>query len=142
MIIGFAGSHIGLLFPQTLALRSLFRFRMDAFVHRGRGNIDTLAHNMVRGMHPRLPIHVVPIVDEHSIIASVRNDDPLTFIYPRCPRDYVNHVIGNSVSGIVFVPKTAHEEEADGWDLVHAAREIGVPILIVWPDGNLDMERS
>ncbi len=143
MIVGFAGSHIGLLYPQTLALRPLFgRLKMDAYVHRARGNIDTLAHNMVRGQHPRLPIHVLAILDEHSVIASVRNDDPLTFIWARRERDDVNRVIANSVSGIIFVPKTEKEELADGWDLVIVAREIGVPVLIVWTDGRLELERN
>jgi hypothetical protein len=143
MIVGFAGTHLGLLQPQTPALEKFFALlKMTAFIHRGRGNSDTLVHNMIRRARPSLPIHVLPLLDEHSVIASIKNDDPATTIWARDDRNAVNRIIANLVSGIVFVPKSAHEETEDGWDLVHVAREIGVPVLIVWPNGQLDLERS
>ena len=142
MIIGFAGSHIGLLYPQTVTLRSLFRMKMSAFVHRGRGNIDTIAHNMVRGMNWKLPIDVLPMIDEHSVIGTVRNDDPFTTVWGRRERGDVNRIISIVADGIVFVPKSEHEEQADGWDLVHTASERGVPVLTVWPDGKMTIKRN
>jgi hypothetical protein len=110
---------------------------MDVFIHRGRGNIDTMAHDMVRGLHPKLPIHVVPLLDEHSSIASIPNKDKAVFIYDRGELSAVNSAIVNSVWGIICVPKSNHEELADGWDLVLLAREAGVPVAIVWPNGKV-----
>lgn len=145
MIVGFAGSRAGLAHPQKLILRQLFtRLPMDAFIHRGRGNIDTLAHNMVREIRPLLPIHVLPLLDEHSVIATMEEmfpTDKRMILYQRGDSSMVNTAIVNSVSGIICAPK-ATAEDNDGWDLVHAAREYSVPVFIVWPDGTVLMERN
>lgn len=138
MIIGLGGGGLGITRPQSETLRRILP-RMDVHVaiHRGMTGMESMLHNVIRSVYPLIPIHVLPIVGIYSSIASQPLPQfPQTILYQPDTADTVNTAIVNSVWGIVFCPENM-TDSGPGWDLVSAAREFGVPVAIVWPDGRV-----
>lgn len=143
MIIGFAGTRRGMARPQGATLNRLFeRLPIEAFVHRDRGSVDSIAHYMIGRLFPLVPIHILPIDGAHASISSTPIDGYPHIFYERAAVERVNEAIVKTVWGIVLAPYSMHEEPEDSWDLCYAARDAGIPVVIVGPKGDTVIERN
>lgn len=143
MILGFGGGGLGISRPQTERLRYLLQtFTVDGATHRGCNGMESMIHNVIRSVYPRIPVHVVPMIGFYSSIASQPLPQfPQTICYQAGTPDEVNRAIANSVWGIIFLPNEMREG-GEGWDLVYEAREQAVPVFCIWPNGKLSLERN
>lgn len=140
MIIGLGGGGLGISRQQAESLKSfLKRLPVDAAVHRGRTGMETMIHNIVRSIYPRIPIHVVPIIDVFTILTF--KPPPHTIVYQAGTPDEVNPRIVQVSHGIIFLPNDMREG-GDGWDLPYEAREQAVAVFYIWPNGKLSLERN
>lgn len=143
LIVGFAGGGLGITRRQSPVLIDLLRkMPIEGAVHRGCNGMESMIHNLIRVVYPLIPVHVVPIAGVYSSVASQPLPAfPQTIIYEFDSPAVVIAAILNTVWGIVLLPEFMREI-GDGWDLVEQARESGMPVVIIWPDGTLKVERN
>lgn len=141
MIVGFGGSGLGISRQQSEALKAfLRRLPLEVAIHRGSSGMESMIHNVIRSVYPRIPVHVVPLIGCYSSIASQPLPQfPQTICYQAGSPDEVNTNILKAVHGIVFLPSEMRE---GSWDLAYEAREQAVPIFYIWPNGKLSLERN
>lgn len=132
MDVGFTGTREGLAVQQREALR-------DALVGCGKGALhhgdcvgaDAEAHAIAR----RLGFWIVrhpPINDRLRAFCDYDED--------RQPEEYLarNYVIVQESERLIACPKEFEEQERGGtWRTVRNARDNGVLVIVVYPDGTL-----
>lgn len=144
MMIGFTGTRAGLPDSQHKRLMDvLSKLTLTSFVHGGAGGADTLAHYAVRKFYPTIPIFVLPANrDCGPIVTMPIYPDRNIILQPRDPLDR-NRIIVKVVAGLIATPHLMTEEVRSGtWYTIRRAREKGVPVLIIWPNGTVELEQN
>lgn len=143
MIVGLGGGGLGITSPQMSALQDLLkRMPIDGAAHSGSNGMESMIHNVIRSVYPLIPVHVLPILGKYSSIASQPLPQfPQTIIYQADSQLVVDTAILQTVWGVIFLPERTNES-GERWELVFAAREAGMPVVIIWSDGEIKLERN
>lgn len=135
MRIGFYGPGTGMTQAQKGALfLALGGMGADAEVHHdGESNAAVQFHTMARSLGWTVVVH--PYTGREMKMIADNVDVP-------CPPNVVRQRIVAASMMVIATPKG--EEEGDGdatWDVIRMANERALPLLVVWPDGGVRMER-
>lgn len=135
MKIGFTGTRHGMTQEQTDAVERLLSTLHPHEVHYGDCVgadhdffliIQENYWNMKKVAHP---------CDIKSLRAFTEADE----IRPKLPPLERNRNIVDACEHLIVTPGSFQEEQRSGtWATVRYARKSGVPITIVWPDGQID----
>jgi hypothetical protein len=135
--IGVTGTRRGLVAAQRAALLGLMQaFGGACQLHHGDDmGVDAEADVLARALGWRVVTHP-PLLSGHRAYRASAE--------PRQPRPFLerNRDIVAEVGGLLACPGMMVEEQRSGtWATVRYARERGVPVVIVWPDGSVSRER-
>jgi hypothetical protein len=144
MIVGFTGTRAGWVRRQGWAFKAFIEsITIDEFIHGGSLGSDTLAHNTLRTVYPNIPVHILPIDRDKGSIVMTPIYPEKNFIYPESEPLFRNRMIVEMVDGLIAVPRLMSEEEQSGtWYTIRKAREHGVPVVVIWPNGKIIIERN
>jgi hypothetical protein len=133
MDVGFTGTSRGTTEPQQLALDRFLRAHwVDEFHHGDCIGADHDAHVIASYLHLKIVLH-----PPSNPIKRAFCGPGLTARWPEA--DYLtrNRQIVHATDMLVACPKETKEQRRSGvWYTVRCARDKGVPVLVVPPDGN------
>lgn len=132
--LGFTGTRHGLTQPQRDALHALFQgFR---WLHHGDcAGADAEAH----AVSAKLGL----LVELHPPLAyTLRANCPAVVVREPLPYLERDRAIVDAVERVIACPATSHEELRSGtWATVRYTRHARKPLVIVFPDGTVTVER-
>jgi hypothetical protein len=137
MIVGFTGTREGLTSRQHESLKGLFeKLLFDVFIHRGGNGSDTLAHYAVRRVSPTIPIFIIPSSDDKSSIVTM----PLgnNYILQSFNTEDRIDIMTSVVDGMVVAFNERRNKKVE----IFYSCFYGVPIVFVWSDGEISIERN
>jgi len=128
--IGIVGSRWGMNVAQGLALDALFaRYTPARVVHHDRHGAGCQAH--YKALACKIPTLVFPVDPPHER-AFVRD---ATRTYRPIPWDAALRAVVDSSDLLVTIPCSETQAHDELWIAVDYAREAGVPVVVVEPDG-------
>lgn len=147
MHIGFTGTRAGMTPEQNDTAHSLFLLRFDAMkatIHHGccRGADGDFHHACLDAGVRNFVLHPGDKIQKARFVHMTTHSQPYTF---RDIKRYLdrNKDIVNESEVLIATPKTDEEELRSGtWATIRYARRIGRPVLIIWPDGTLEVEHN
>ena len=133
MKIGFTGSQNGCTDVQLESLIEIIEglTEMNSASHGDCIGADEEFHNVCRSV----PRHI-KIIGHPPTNSSKRAFCKFDFVFEE--KDYItrNHDIVNSVDILLACPKETKEIIRSGtWATIRYARKVGIPVLIIYPDG-------
>jgi hypothetical protein len=133
-IVGFTGTRKGMTMPQISSLPDLFKGILS--LHHGECvGADVQAHEIAVKMG-RLTVGHPPINPKYR--AKCKD-----IFAEREPKNYLdrNHDIVNETQVLIACPDDIYERKRSGtWATVRYARRQNMPIVIIYPDGNMKLE--
>lgn len=139
MKVGITGTREGLTEAQKIRMNSLGEAAITVLHHGDCIGVDAYSHSMARHSHIRVEVH--PPSDNRERAHSQLG--PSDVEHPPKPYLARNHDIVDASDVLVAFPKGYSEELRSGtWATVRYARKQKVPVVIVWPSGDLKGPRS
>lgn len=133
--VGFSGTRTGMTAVQASVVYEVMKSVGDVLHHGDCVGADAEAHRIAAELG--LPIVVHPPLDRR-LRAFCRGGEVRR---PKLYRSRNNDILKES-SLLVTAPLGMAENGSGGtWPMMQKAREIGLPVVIAWPDGTTDTER-
>ena len=140
--IGFTGSRTGLSDPQKATLETFISTMEVSRFHSGDcKGCDAQAFKIVRRLRPNAYLAVHPPSNK-SMRAYCRPDQGCGIIHP--PKECLarNRDIVNTTDLLLATPDTIREKLRSGtWATIRFARKVFKPIVYIFPDGTLKLEK-
>lgn len=137
--VGFTGTKQGATSYQLTTLKGVLKNLMEAgygtFHHGDCVGADQDAHEVADEMNFWTICHP-PIVEEYRAFTENQETRPT--------KDYLdrNQDIVDESNILVATPRKFRESRRSGtWATVRRARKKPIPIIIIWPDGNIEKEK-
>jgi hypothetical protein len=131
--VGFTGSRKGMTNPQKAKVRELMMLLLPDESHHGDATgSDMQFHEIARGVHrSKIVVHPSDATQFRAYCKADETREPL----PPLTR---NKKIVQSVDVLIATPDDLKEKLRSGtWSTVRAARNIGLEVLVVSPNGQL-----
>jgi len=134
MIVGFTGTQEDMTDAQKQAFRELLsKVEISEFHHGDCIGADATAHLIAQRLGCRIHVHP-PIISSKR--AFCKGD------YTHKEADYLdrNHRIVDCANWLIATPMETNEVLRSGtWATIRYARQRGVKVGIIWPDGTCDV---
>lgn len=132
--LGFSGTRHGMKALQWETVRCLLAMMDPDEVHHGDClGADSQFHDLALEQYSQVDIHIHP--PDNPVGRANRRS---AIIY--APRPYLerNRAIVHASDALIATPRESEEQQRSGtWATVRYAREKGIPLFIVLPDGEL-----
>jgi len=133
--VGFTGTRKGMSLAQVGALNAILHDLTPKRFHHGcNGEADWQAHTIAKLRHTtRIIGHPGETTDRPDLLAEIKEQFPPK---PFLERDRDIVTISNL---LIAAPLGLERVRGSGtWYTIRYARKMGVPVMIIWPDGELD----